>query len=1439
MASQGADFNFDLNMDFSTVFSSTKPTEGETSGSFFFGDEGVDTTTSVMDPIMFPQTFDMQQSLSLDDTSGSTSVWDSHLTSEMQNTLNTFPPTPTHLFDSPYTQPQYVSTLGKRSSQLDSQDFPQPKRQEIMSDFTLFSPMPSSMTSSWSLDAQLNPATGSLKFGISDEAADMCAMWFNKYAILPSDRHIDSLSQLTGEPVDDIRRWFGRLMKQGMSTDQGDSAYKSQTSLSLADQFWVPQLPLEDSTQYSATTPELPCDHETTTVTQSANTLRGGKKSRCTPTDDISQLSRDSSKIYQCTRKCGKRYGRKCDWKRNEEEGYPCKSWVCSLCTTAGVENVKPCFRKYHFAQHFRNIHPGASCDEYEEASVVCSKTEFPRKCGFCKHRFASRQERIDHIAEHFKQGKCMLDWDDSEDSDNSDNTDTDDDRPSGDDSDNSRPADQPPPRHPRGGPNSKYNGGYNGSGNDGGGAQGGYFQFQLSQLSEGEAGSECYYAQQHTKPTHVLQGLQQRAHCSSEPPSRSNEAQSSIGSSPIIGKLDMPTRDHESALARDALSRPLTQQCRTDTEIALDQQKFSQEHLFPETATSDTGLNGLEVLQRSRHRTPLNKTTAPTSTKKCTSTEVTKHRTPKVWEVARTMSAAPMFFSGAQANRLKTTLVDGEPGSGKTSVPKTLATDHKVIQSQFVASVDSKILQTIPMNSQSFLSVRFLGSGGFSTVDEVVHRETNLRLGRKTLKNRGPAAIQDLLEEVSVLKKLRHPHVIRFLGAYSQGDKMSILLSPIADTTLSLWLDRFSAEKPDNFSQIVAKMFGCLASSVRYLHEQRPIVKHLDIKPQNVLIVEGDGEFPHVVLCDFGVSTSDDLSGQTQPLTRQYVAPEVLACSTRTVAADIWSLGCVFTEMASVAYGQDNAKWLKLRKEFSGRTGKYYWQDVSGLQDRLTVLLEDASSTTEKTVVRTLKAMLRPVPAKRPDAASLTLVFTPAPCCLAWPNENAAYPASGEEMHSVESLFYEDGCDCRAQLHRDGETTKAHTHGLQSAKTWLEECSHSHGVCNHATLREAKTLPSRLLDIQPEGRGSSVHVINSALIGQHTGSVEYVALSNVWNASHATLTTESQARLETNIPTADLSDALNTAINAARRLGYRYLWTDSLCVVQNSEDDKRNECANMASVFRNAALTLILDSIDNGLEDFRQSLAQASSAFAWDTRAWSLQERLLSHRFLHLGQEQMYWECNSLKASETFPQGLPLLVWEKAHSKHGMLDSEKLGAKAELAQSTTTNAQHKSGSLDPHRPRNCQRTRRQGDSIGNMEAAQTILPLSGASACPSTPTPTSTTNDHRNTTNVHDSTMHHTIANNTPPNHPVLPTTPRANACTHPTNPILARSLSSTCSAHRPDGPPELSHSQPPSAQRQTEASARLDQRGVSNWDVDGADERMSFDVVHGESVR
>jgi serine/threonine protein kinase len=1087
-----------------------------------------------------------------------------------------------------------------------------------------------------------------------------------------SDRHIDSLSQLTGESADAVRSWFSQLLKQGMGGSPSDSAYKSQTALAQRNEpFWhdpTCSTELVQAPPLQLSTPEVTSNSiqkSTSTVVQLAASLRGTKKQRCTPTDDLELLGRDPRKIYQCTRKCGKRYGRKNDWKRNEEEGYPCKSWVCSLCTTEGVENVKPCYRKYHFAQHFRNIHPGVNAENYDETSVVYSETEFPRKCGFCRHRFESRQERIDHIADHFKQGKCMLHWrDEDSDSSGSDGGDDDDDRPSGDGFDGN--SSSPPGSDPRGGSNSKYfSSGGSSSSSSSQQHSGGFFQFQLSQSGE----SQLYCAVQPIKPTTLSPSTSQSSI------SAESDSRASLGLSTEQRSLHgrhTPTEEHNKAvLAGDALAHPV--------KSIHDSSRLDQK----------------------------------------TEERLVEH---PYWKRAGVSIEANTLQSTGASSATKTTPVQQEllVRDRKDQSPSVSVDEIAAI----AVATDQQPLQ-ITKTSQPFLSVKLLGSGGFSTVDEVVHRPTGLHIGRKTLKNRGKTAIEDLRKEVSVLQKLRHPHVIRFLGAYSNGDKMSILLSPIAETTLALWLERSAVKKPANLPEMIINMFGCLASSVRYLHEQRPVVKHMDIKPQNILIVEGDQEFPHIVLSDFGISSAEELSDdQTKPLTRHYIAPEVFQGFTRKQAADIWSLGCVFAEMASIPFRQGNTGWLTFRKEFSGRTGKYYWQDVPGLQERLAVLLEQATTATEQTVVRTLKAMLNAEPEKRPDAESLTMIFTPAPCCLNWPNDKATFPGPLEELSRVEMLVHEDGIDCHAQHTHDGSPGEAND-VAPSAKTWLEDCAHNHEACSHLASSGASFLPTRLVDVLPDGQpGSFVRIVHKSSLESTSSRVDYVALSHVWSPSQPQLMSDSLSYMQAELPLQVLPEAVNAAISEAHRLGYRYLWTDSLCVVQDDMQEKELECNSMKDVFRNAALTVVLDQLTsedvegnagisgttdkthltsllgakpragqlstddqlqfngrlqiagqlpiddqlqpngrlptNGQLPFVGRLpasaqlptsVYAAPNFGWDTRAHALLNRLLSRRFLHLG-EQLYWECNTLKASETFPRGLSPLVWEKVHTQ-------------------------------------------------------------------------------------------------------------------------------------------------------------------------------------------
>src|SRR6202040_2867361 len=96
---------------------------------------------------------------------------------------------------------------------------------------------------------------------------------------------------------------------------------------------------------------------------------------------------------------------------------------------------------------------------------------------------------------------------------------------------------------------------------------------------------------------------------------------------------------------------------------------------------------------------------------------------------------------------------------------------------------------------------------------------------------------------------------------------------------------------------------FGCLSSAVRYLHTSRKI-KHKDIKPENILV----DRYGSVLLADFGISKQyedDTLTEGTTPFTDKYAPPEVVDQDKRGLSSDIFSLGCVFLEMATVTLGE------------------------------------------------------------------------------------------------------------------------------------------------------------------------------------------------------------------------------------------------------------------------------------------------------------------------------------------------------------------------------------------------------------------------------------------------------------------------------------------------------------------------------------------------------
>ncbi|KAF1816132.1 hypothetical protein P152DRAFT_111513 [Eremomyces bilateralis CBS 781.70] len=211
------------------------------------------------------------------------------------------------------------------------------------------------------------------------------AAFLRNKELLVTEGHFNSLSKLTGAHPDGIKEWFGL---NSISPPSYDSGYQSSSNTSS-----------DEASPSVSTSPPV-------------NKAKCLPSRCCLPSSDRSSLRRDPGKIYQCTRKCGKRYGRKSEWKRHEEDAYPLKQWQCALCIAHG-RSMRLTSRRDKYMQHFRNMHPGIDPRQYEDQSIVTMDDIFPTWCGFCLSNaaYTSREERLDHLEMHFKTGKCMIDW--------------------------------------------------------------------------------------------------------------------------------------------------------------------------------------------------------------------------------------------------------------------------------------------------------------------------------------------------------------------------------------------------------------------------------------------------------------------------------------------------------------------------------------------------------------------------------------------------------------------------------------------------------------------------------------------------------------------------------------------------------------------------------------------------------------------------------------------------------------------------------------------------------------------------------------------------------------------------------------------------------------------------------------------------------------------
>ena len=97
-----------------------------------------------------------------------------------------------------------------------------------------------------------------------------------------------------------------------------------------------------------------------------------------------------------------------------------------------------------------------------------------------------------------------------------------------------------------------------------------------------------------------------------------------------------------------------------------------------------------------------------------------------------------------------------------------------------------------------------------------------------------------------------------------------------------------------------------------------------------------------------------------------------------------------------------------------------------------------------------------------------------------------------------------------------------------------------------------------------------------------------FVALSHCWGTrAHFVLDSNSLIQLLGGMDLNGLPPTFRNTVNVTRALGYRYLWIDSLCILQGSYDSWGNESSKMQEYYMNAILTIPLDDMEGGHHGF------------------------------------------------------------------------------------------------------------------------------------------------------------------------------------------------------------------------------------------------------------
>lgn len=230
--------------------------------------------------------------------------------------------------------------------------------------------------------------------------------------------------------------------------------------------------------------------------------------------------------------------------------------------------------------------------------------------------------------------------------------------------------------------------------------------------------------------------------------------------------------------------------------------------------------------------------------------------------------------------------------------------------------------------------------------------------------------------------------------------------------------------------------------------------------------------------------------------------------------------------------------------------------------------------------------------------------------------------------------------------------------------RSWIQQCIVNHPRCQ---TDDDPLLPKRVIDV-----GISPEMVVQ-LYESNGKRANYATLSHRWGKNILLTTTKNtlHARKQA-IQWSGLSKTFQDAVILTRLMGLRYLWIDSLCIIQDDAIDWQIESSNMARIYEKSYVTISannstgmllgpsairrshsvqLEATDlygepkaiiirspldhekffaSSLEGVGLDGSEWEHDYPLSKRAWCFQERLLATRILHFTEEEVVFECKT-----------------------------------------------------------------------------------------------------------------------------------------------------------------------------------------------------------------